>query len=71
MLQARVLVLFARACGSEAWIIEDATKQGKHFDAHLTTLRLRLRTRLDDKRWHWFLNLEEAETRNVGRVGQG
>lgn len=31
-------------------------------DAHLTTLKLRLKTRLDDKRWHSFLNYEDAET---------
>jgi hypothetical protein len=31
-------------------------------DAHLTTLKLRLKTRLDDKRWHSFLNYEDAAT---------
>lgn len=31
-------------------------------DAHLTTLKLRLKTRLDDKRWRAFLNYEEADT---------
>ncbi|MHC2585887.1 DNA helicase HerA-like ATPase [Bradyrhizobium diazoefficiens] len=31
-------------------------------DAHLTTLKLRLKTRLDDKRWRAFLNYEDADT---------
>ncbi len=30
----------------------------KQIDAHLTTLKLRLRARLDDKRWHSFLNYQ-------------
>lgn len=33
------------------------------IDAHLTTLRLRLKTRLDDKRWSAFLNYEREETK--------
>ncbi|MBN8190241.1 DUF87 domain-containing protein [Salipiger thiooxidans] len=33
------------------------------IDAHLTTLKLRLRTRLDDKRWRAFLNYADAATR--------
>lgn len=32
-------------------------------DAHLTTLKLRLKTRLDDRRWHSFLNYEDAATK--------
>lgn len=32
-------------------------------EAHLTTLKLRLKTRLDDRRWRAFLNYEEEETR--------
>lgn len=32
-------------------------------EAHLTTLKLRLKTRLDDKRWQSFLNYEKPETR--------
>lgn len=32
-------------------------------DAHLTILKLRLKTRLDDKRWRAFLNYEEADTK--------
>lgn len=31
-------------------------------DAHLTTLKLRLKTRLDDNRWYSFLNYEGGET---------
>ena len=33
------------------------------IDTYLTTLRLRLRTRLDDKRWHSFLNYEDENTK--------
>ncbi|HOD13005.1 MAG TPA: DUF87 domain-containing protein [Candidatus Omnitrophota bacterium] len=33
------------------------------IDAHLTTLKLRLKTRLDDKRWQAFLNYEKDKTR--------
>ncbi len=32
------------------------------IDAHLTTLKLRLKTRLDDKRWQAFLNFEKEDT---------
>lgn len=32
-------------------------------DAHLTTLKLRLKTRLDDKRWRAFLNYEDRDTK--------
>ena len=31
------------------------------IEAHLTTLKLRLKTRLDDRRWRAFLNYEETE----------
>ena len=31
------------------------------IEAHLTTLKLRLKTRLDDRRWRAFLNYEDAE----------
>ena len=31
-------------------------------EAHLTTLKLRLKTRLDDRRWRGFLNYEDPET---------
>ena len=43
---------------------EDANR----IEAHLTTLKLRLKTRLDDKRWKSFLNYEQAETKfsNLG-----
>ena len=46
-------------------------------DTHLTTLKLRLKTRLDDKRWRSFLNYEEADTKIeklsswFGRFGLG
>lgn len=33
------------------------------IDAHLTTLKLRLKTRLDDKRWNSFLNYEQEDTK--------
>jgi uncharacterized protein len=33
------------------------------IDAHLTTLKLRLKTRLDDKRWKSFLNYEKDSTK--------
>ncbi len=33
------------------------------IDAHLTTLKLRLKTRLDDKRWQAFLNYEKDKTK--------
>lgn len=33
------------------------------IEAHLTTLKLRLKTRLDDKRWKAFLNYEEHDTK--------
>jgi hypothetical protein len=33
------------------------------IDAHLTTLKLRLKTRLDDKRWKSFLNYEKDTTK--------
>lgn len=32
------------------------------IETHLTTLRLRLKTRLDDRRWRSFLNYEEPQT---------
>ncbi|MDD3183544.1 MAG: DUF87 domain-containing protein [Alphaproteobacteria bacterium] len=32
------------------------------IESHLTTLKLRLKTRLDDKRWKSFLNYEKTET---------
>jgi len=46
-------------------------------EAHLTTLKLRLKTRLDDRRWRAFLNYEDAglEIRDLagwlGRFGLG
>lgn len=38
---------------------EDAYK----VEGHLTTLKLRLNTRLDDRRWHSFLNYEQPENK--------
>lgn len=37
-------------------------QDSNRIDAHLTTLKLRLKTRLDDKRWKSFLNYERQET---------
>ncbi len=43
---------------------EAASESDKsRIDSYLTTLRLRLRTRLNDKRWHSFLNYEKVETK--------
>jgi hypothetical protein len=39
-----------------------AKEDSYRVEAHLTTLKLRLRTRLDDKRWQSFLNYEKPET---------
>lgn len=47
------------------------------IEAHLTTLKLRLKTRLDDPRWQSFLNYESTDTRFaslkdwMGRFGLG
>lgn len=47
------------------------------IEAHLTTLKLRLKTRLDDRRWQSFLNYESADTTFaslkdwMGRFGLG
>ena len=45
-------------------LISRATSREDTFriEAHLTTLRLRLKTRLDDRRWRSFLNYEEPQT---------
>lgn len=45
-------------------LINRATSREDTFriGAHLTTLRLRLKTRLDDRRWRSFLNYEEQQT---------
>lgn len=54
----------ARATLTDPSLINRAVSKEDTFrvDAHLTTLKLRLKTRLDDKRWRAFLNYEEAET---------
>lgn len=54
----------ARATLTDPSLINRAVSKEDTFrvDAHLTTLKLRLKTRLDDKRWRSFLNYEEAET---------
>lgn len=39
-------------------------ESGKKIDQYLTTLKLRLRTRLDDRRWHSFFSYEEQNIRS-------
>lgn len=55
----------ARATLTDPSLINRAVSKEDTFrvDAHLTTLKLRLKTRLDDKRWRAFLNYEDSETR--------
>jgi DNA helicase HerA-like ATPase len=55
----------ARTTLTDPSLINRAVSKEDTFrvDAHLTTLKLRLKTRLDDKRWHAFLNYEDAETK--------
>ena len=55
----------ARATLTDPSLINRAVSKEDTFrvDAHLTTLKLRLKTRLDDKRWRAFLNYEEPGTR--------
>jgi len=52
----------ARATLTDPSLINRAVSKEDTFriDAHLTTLKLRLKTRLDDKRWRAFLNYEES-----------
>jgi uncharacterized protein len=49
-----------------------AKEDSYRVEAHLTTLKLRLRTRLDDKRWQSFLNYEKPATsfKNLNKPGQ-
>ncbi len=61
-LQVRVLVIFGRASSGRSVDHRGRDQVRKHFGARLTTLRLRLRASLGDKRWHWFMSGEEAET---------
>lgn len=53
-----------RATLTDPSLINRAVSKEDTFrvDAHLTTLKLRLNTRLSDKRWYSFLNYEEAGT---------
>jgi DNA helicase HerA-like ATPase len=46
-------------------LIDSATapEDAARIEAHLTTLKLRLKTRLDDPRWQSFLNYADAATR--------
>lgn len=55
----------ARTTLTDPSLINRAVSKEDTFrvDAHLTTLKLRLKTRLDDKRWRSFLNYEEADTK--------
>lgn len=54
----------ARSTLTDPSLINRAVSKEDTFrvDAHLTTLKLRLKTRLDDKRWRAFLNYEDADT---------
>jgi len=55
----------SRATLTDPSLINRAVSKEDTFrvDAHLTTLKLRLKTRLDDKRWRAFLNYEDDATR--------
>lgn len=54
----------ARSTLTDPSLINRAVSKEDTFrvDAHLTTLKLRLKTRLDDKRWRAFLNYEDPDT---------
>jgi uncharacterized protein len=56
-------LIVARAALSDPSMINRAVSKEDTFrvDAHLTTLKLRLKTRLDDRRWRAFLNYEHDE----------
>jgi uncharacterized protein len=56
-------LLIVRSTLTDPSLINRAVSKEDTFrvDAHLTTLKLRLKTRLDDKRWRAFLNYEEAD----------
>ena len=58
-------LLIARSTLNDPSLINRAVSKEDTFrvDAHLTTLKLRLKTRLDDKRWRAFLNYENADTK--------
>ncbi|WP_169546457.1 ATP-binding protein [Sneathiella aquimaris] len=58
-------------------LIDRSTDQdsNKRIDQYLLTLKLRLRTRLDDRRWQSFFSFEEQDVRSyedwMGRLGVG
>jgi len=56
-------LFISRATLNEPSLLNRAVSKEDTFrvDAHLTTLKLRLRTRLDDRRWQSFLNYEESD----------
>lgn len=58
-------LLIRRADLIDPTLISRAVSQQdiNRIDAHLTTLKLRLKTRLDDKRWKSFLNYENEKTK--------
>ncbi|MDE0126164.1 MAG: DUF87 domain-containing protein [Bryobacterales bacterium] len=72
-------LFISRAALSDPSLINRAVSKEDTFrvEAHLTTLKLRLKTRLDDRRWHTFLNYEDPEInvsdveRWLGRFGLG
>jgi hypothetical protein len=55
-------LLISRQTLTDPSLINRAVSKEDTFrvEAHLTTLKLRLRTRLDDRRWRAFLNYEDA-----------
>jgi DNA helicase HerA-like ATPase len=53
----------ARSTLTDPTLVNRAVSKEDTFrvEAHLTTLKLRLKTRLDDRRWRSFLNYEDAD----------
>jgi uncharacterized protein len=58
-------LLISRQTLTDPSLINRAVSKEDTFrvETHLTTLRLRLSTRLDDRRWRAFLNYEDAATK--------
>ena len=56
-------LFISRADLNDPSLINRAVSKEDTFrvEAHLTTLKLRLKTRLDDRRWHGFLNYEDPK----------
>lgn len=56
-------LFISRDALSDPSLINRAVSKEDRFrvEAHLTTLKLRLKTRLDDRRWHAFLNYEDPK----------